>query len=69
MDYQHIEVRDEGEFVGVTLSRPERRNALSEAHLRELLDDFERIARDPEEVNPKGALQEMLQAIEPCAPA
>ena len=36
--------------------------------LRATEDDFERIARDPEEVNPKGALQEILQAIEPCAP-
>lgn len=37
--------------------------------LRAMLDDFERIARDPDEVNPKGTLQEILQAIEPCAPA
>ncbi len=37
--------------------------------LRETLDDFERIAKNPEEVNPKGTLQEILQAIEPCAPA
>ena len=36
--------------------------------LRATEDDFERIARNPEEVNPKGALQEILQAIEPCAP-
>jgi ribonuclease-3 len=36
--------------------------------LRAMLDDFERIARDPDEVNPKGTLQEILQAIEPCAP-
>lgn len=36
--------------------------------LRATSDDFEGIARDPEEVNPKGALQEILQAIEPCAP-
>ncbi len=36
--------------------------------LRAMLEDFERIARDPDEVNPKGALQEILQAIEPCAP-
>lgn len=37
--------------------------------LRETLEDFEKIARDPGEVNPKGTLQEILQAIEPCAPA
>ncbi len=36
--------------------------------LRATADDFEGIARDPEEVNPKGSLQEILQAIEPCAP-
>lgn len=36
--------------------------------LRATHDDFEQIARDPEEVNPKGHLQELLQAIEPCAP-
>lgn len=36
--------------------------------LRATLDDFEGIARDPEEVNPKGSLQEILQAIEPQAP-
>lgn len=36
--------------------------------LRAMLEDFERIDRDPDEVNPKGALQEILQAIEPCAP-
>jgi enoyl-CoA hydratase/carnithine racemase len=43
VDYQHIEVRDEGEFAVVTLARPERRNALSEAHLRELLHAFQAI--------------------------
>ena len=37
--------------------------------LRETLEDFEQIARDPDEMNPKGCLQELLQAIEPCAPA
>ena len=36
--------------------------------LKATLEDFERIARDPDEINPKGALQEILQAIEPCAP-
>ena len=36
--------------------------------LRETQDDFERIASDPKEVNPKGTLQEILQAIEPRAP-
>jgi ribonuclease-3 len=36
--------------------------------LRETRDDFDAIAADPEEVNPKGRLQEVLQAIEPFAP-
>jgi len=36
--------------------------------LRETLEDFERIASNPEEMNPKGILQEILQAIEPYAP-
>jgi len=36
--------------------------------LRMTADDFERIAQDPEEVNPKGVLQEILQALEPRAP-
>lgn len=37
--------------------------------LRATADDFERISRNPDEVNPKGSLQEILQAILPCAPA
>lgn len=36
--YEHIEVSDLGDTVRVEMARPERRNALSEAHLRELLD-------------------------------
>lgn len=39
MEYRHIEVSDEDAGVAViTMCRPEQRNALSEAHLRELLD-------------------------------
>lgn len=37
--------------------------------LRQTLEDFERIAEDPKEVNPKGLLQEILQAIQPQAPS
>jgi enoyl-CoA hydratase/carnithine racemase len=40
MEYEHIEVAEETPFAVVTLARPERRNALSEAHLRELLHAF-----------------------------
>ena len=36
--------------------------------LHQTESDFDRIAANPEEVNPKGLLQEILQAIEPCAP-
>jgi len=37
MDYRHIAVTEEKPFVEIRMRRPERRNALSEDHLRELL--------------------------------
>ena len=37
MDYEHIRVSHDGDFCEIRMSRPERRNALSESHLRELL--------------------------------
>jgi enoyl-CoA hydratase/carnithine racemase len=40
VDYQHIDVASEDAFVVVTMKRPQQRNALSEVHLRELLDAF-----------------------------
>jgi enoyl-CoA hydratase/carnithine racemase len=43
MDYEHLILEREDQFAVVTMCRPERRNALSEAHLRELLDAFRRI--------------------------
>jgi enoyl-CoA hydratase/carnithine racemase len=43
MDYQHISLGQEGDFSIVTMSHVARRNALSEAHLRELLHAFEGI--------------------------
>jgi enoyl-CoA hydratase/carnithine racemase len=43
MDYRHIESVREGDFRVITMVRPEKRNALSEAHLLELLDAFERV--------------------------
>jgi enoyl-CoA hydratase/carnithine racemase len=43
MQYEHISMVAEGPFAVVTMRRPERRNALSETHLRELLDAFRRI--------------------------
>lgn len=39
-DYENLQVKHEGDTVRITMNRPERRNALSEAHLRELLDAF-----------------------------
>jgi ribonuclease-3 len=36
--------------------------------LREAAGDFARMASEPEEINPKGRLQEILQAITPNAP-
>jgi enoyl-CoA hydratase/carnithine racemase len=43
MSYEHLAVTREAEFAVVTMRRPERRNALSEAHLRELLHAFREI--------------------------
>ena len=43
MDYQHIAVAEDNGFARVTMRRPEQRNALSEAHLRELLQAFREI--------------------------
>ncbi len=43
MAYEYISLADEGDWATVTMRRPERRNALSEAHLRELKDAFETV--------------------------
>ena len=37
MRYEHILVRSEAELTTITMNRPERRNALSEAHMQELI--------------------------------
>jgi enoyl-CoA hydratase/carnithine racemase len=37
VEYRHIAVREEAPFLQIRMCRPERRNALSEEHLRELL--------------------------------
>lgn len=44
-DYEHLLVTHDGDTVRITMNRPERRNVLSEAHLRELLDAFEDAGR------------------------
>ena len=40
MTYEHVRVARSGDVVTITMDRPERRNALSAAHLRELVDAF-----------------------------
>jgi enoyl-CoA hydratase/carnithine racemase len=43
MDFEHILVDWSGEFATVTMNRPQRRNALSLAHMRELIAAFTEI--------------------------
>ncbi len=40
MGFEHILVDQSGEFATITMNRPERRNALSAAHMRELIAAF-----------------------------
>src|ERR1700742_276045 len=40
MGYEHILVERSGDFATVTMNRPQRRNALSLAHMRELIAAF-----------------------------
>ena len=40
MEYEHILVERSGEFATITMNRPQRRNALSLAHMRELIAAF-----------------------------
>jgi enoyl-CoA hydratase/carnithine racemase len=40
MGYEHILVERAGEFITITMNRPQRRNALSLAHMRELIAAF-----------------------------
>jgi enoyl-CoA hydratase/carnithine racemase len=43
MAYEHVLVESEGDFVTVWMNRPERRNALSLAHMQELRAAFEAV--------------------------
>jgi enoyl-CoA hydratase/carnithine racemase len=43
MKYEHISLVEEREFAVLTMRRPESRNALSEAHLREILHALQTI--------------------------
>ena len=40
MEFEHILVERSGDFATVTMNRPERRNALSLEHMRELITAF-----------------------------
>ena len=40
MDFEHILVARSGDFATITMNRPQRRNALSAAHMRELIAAF-----------------------------
>ena len=43
MGFEHILTGRSGDFATITMNRPERRNALSQAHLRELIAAFRQI--------------------------
>jgi enoyl-CoA hydratase/carnithine racemase len=43
MEYEHVLVQWSGEFATVTMNRPQRRNALSLAHMHELIDAFTKV--------------------------
>jgi enoyl-CoA hydratase/carnithine racemase len=43
MEYEHVLVERSGEFATVTMNRPQRRNALSLGHMRELIAAFREI--------------------------
>jgi enoyl-CoA hydratase/carnithine racemase len=44
MGFEHVLVERSGDFATVTMNRPQRRNALSLAHMRELITAFRQIA-------------------------
>ena len=43
MEFEHILVERPGEFATITMNRPQRRNALSLAHMRELIAAFREV--------------------------
>jgi len=43
MGFEHVLVERSGDFATVTMNRPERRNALSLQHMRELIAAFEQV--------------------------
>ncbi|GAB3210110.1 Enoyl-CoA hydratase/carnithine racemase [Marinactinospora thermotolerans DSM 45154] len=44
MGYEHLLVDRDGDHVTITMNRPQRRNALSLSHMRELVEAFEEVA-------------------------
>jgi enoyl-CoA hydratase/carnithine racemase len=44
MEFEHILVQRSGDFATVTMNRPQRRNALSLGHMRELIAAFRELA-------------------------
>src|SRR5262249_32658775 len=48
MRYEHVLVATDAGLGTVTMNRPDRRNALSEAHMRELLHAFRTLGDDPD---------------------
>ncbi len=47
MDFRCIKLDREGEFAVITMAQPERRNALSDRHLRELLHALREVGAGP----------------------
>jgi enoyl-CoA hydratase/carnithine racemase len=43
MGFEHVLVERSGEFATITMNRPQRRNALSLAHMRELIQAFREV--------------------------
>jgi enoyl-CoA hydratase/carnithine racemase len=43
MSFEHVLVERSGEFATITMNRPQRRNALSLEHMRELIAAFEQV--------------------------
>jgi enoyl-CoA hydratase/carnithine racemase len=43
MEFEHVLVERSGDFTTITMNRPQRRNALSLAHMRELIEAFRQV--------------------------
>ena len=46
MGFEHVLVERSGEFATITMNRPQRRNALSLQHMRELIEAFTQVGGD-----------------------